>query len=107
MYKINVKDNKKNLLFFKYFDKRKDAIIFRDDYNSKFSHKGYKAELQSKSVKIKYHHTALTRGYICKGHGYDESYQGKYGLGFRRHIENSRSSVSNNYHYIEYYVEVK
>ena len=101
MYKVNVK-NGNTFMFARYFDKKKDAIRYRDDYNSS----GFNATLQSKRVSVYYHHTALQRGYVRKGCGYDEYYNGKFGTGFKRHLDNRVRKVSNTYHYIDYYLEV-
>ena len=101
MYKVNIK-NGKCLVFSRYFEKKKDAIAYRNRYNSNFD---FKATLQEKRVEMRYHHTATERGYVAKGHGWDDYYEGKFGVGFKRHIENCKRNVSNQYHYIEYYVE--
>lgn len=101
MYKVNIK-NGKRLVFSRYFDKKKDAIAYRNHYNSKFT---FKATLQEKSVEMRYHHTATERGYVTKGHGRDDYYEGKFGVGFKRHIENNVRQPSKDYHFIEYYVE--
>jgi hypothetical protein len=105
MYKVNVRNKENNtLIYARYFDKKKDAVAFRDDYNSKFDK--FVAALQTKKVKLQYHHQALEKGYISKGYGRDEYYNGKYGIGIKRHIENIKNKVSNQYHTIEYYIEV-
>ena len=107
MYKVNVtKKDSKVLVFSKYFVKKKDAVLFRNDYNSRSKKEVFVATLQTKRVKLVYHHQALEKGYICKGYGRDEYYNGKYGIGIKRHIENIKNKVSNQYHTIEYYIEV-
>lgn len=53
---------------------------------------------------LRYHHTALCRGYVRKGHGWQEKYSGKFGNGVKKHIPNCESRVSNNYHYVEYWI---
>jgi len=55
---------------------------------------------------MKYHHSALSRGYIRKGHGWTQQYNGKFGKGEIRHIPNAETTIkTNNYHLIEYYIE--
>lgn len=106
MYKVKViRKNNKALVFFKYFDKKKDAILFRNNYNSISKKEIFVATLQTKRVELAYHHQALEKGYICKGHGHDEYYNGKYGVGIKKHIENAKNKVSNQYHFIQYYIE--
>ena len=105
MYKVNVRNKENNtLIFARYFDKKKDAVAFRNDYNNRYDK--FVAALQSKSVKLKYHHQALEKGYICKGYGRDEYYNGKHGIGIKRHLENALTKVANQYHIIQYYIEV-
>ncbi len=105
MYKVNVRNKEnKTLAYAKYFDKKKDAVAFRNNYNSKFDK--FVATLQSKSVNLKYHHQALEKGYFGKGCGRDDYYNGRYGVGFKRHLENALTKVANQYHIIQYYVEV-
>lgn len=106
MYKVNVtKKDSKVLVFSKYFAKKKDAILFRNNYNFR-NEKNFIATLQTKRVELVYHHQALEKGYISKGCGRDEYYNGKFGVGIKRHIENIKNKVSNQYHTIEYYIEV-
>jgi hypothetical protein len=106
MYKVNVRSKENNtLIYARYFDKKKDAVAFRNDYNSKFDK--FVAALQSKSVKLEYHHQALEKGYFGKGCGRDDYYDGRYGVGFKRHLENALTyKVSKQYHIVQYYVEV-
>lgn len=104
MYKVNIK-NGKRLVFSRYFDKKKDAIAYRNLYNYNSKKIVFKATLQGKRVEMHYHHTATERGYVKKGYGWDDYYEGKFGVGFKRHIENNVTQPSNNYHFIDYYVE--
>lgn len=103
MYKVNIK---KNRVFAssRYFDNRKDAVAFRETINLRKGN-GLEAALQSRQVNVRYHHRSLAKGYVAKGLSYDEYYDGKFGVGFKRHIENCKESVSNSYHYVDYYVE--
>ena len=105
MYKVNVFKNNGELCFSKYFEIRSEAVKYVAEYNSKFRELGRKAVLKSKKVNVRYHHTALEKGYARKGTGGDTFYAGKFGLGFKRHIENCVRSVSNQYHFIEYFIE--
>lgn len=108
MYKLNIKRNG-NFLMSMYFDARKEAIKVRDNYNRNFNCDGYVATLQPTKVELTFHHCALERGYITKNNGRDDYYNGKFGVGIKRHIPNcltkSRERYSNNYHLVEYYVE--
>lgn len=63
-----------------------------------------KLEQAIKNNKVSSHHTALSRGYICKDCGYVEEYAGKYGKGFIEHRPNVWDKVSNSYHIIEYFI---
>lgn len=61
-------------------------------------------------VELAYHHTASKKGYIRKGGEWDEVYAGKFGEGIIRHKQNATFGSphnSNNYHYVEYYIESK
>jgi hypothetical protein len=105
MYKVNVRNKEnKTLVYARYFNKKKDAVAFRNNYNSKFDK--FVATLQSKNVNLKFHHQALEKGYFGKGCGRDDYYDGRYGVGFKRHLENALTKVANQYHIIQYYVEV-
>lgn len=53
-----------------------------------------------------FHHSAVVRGYVRKGHGYDEPYKGRFGKGVKRHIPNLECArKSTYYHIVEYYIE--
>ena len=94
----------------KYFDSKKEAIEVRDKYNHNFNCDGYSATLQAKRVELVYHHSALERGYITKNGGRDDYYDGKYGVGFKRHrpnCETLRCLRSSYFHVVWYYVEKK
>jgi len=104
MYKVNYFNNGK-FMFAKYFESKKEAIEVRDEYNTKFGANGFRAKLQTKRVNLAFHHSALGRGYIGKRNGRSDYYKGLYGVGIKKHIPNCESSVSNTYHYIEYYLE--
>ena len=111
MYKLNIKRNG-IFVMSKYFDARKEAIKVRDNYNRSFNCDGYVATLQPTKVELTFHHYALERGYIRKNEGRDEYYNGKFGVGIKRHTPNwvtkknePHKFHSNNYHLVEYYVE--
>ena len=105
-YKMKIAHNGKFVMA-RYFTKRSEAISKRKAYNYAFNCDGYKATLCTKSVELKYHHSALERGYISKNSGREDYYCGKYGVGIKRHIPNCESKCSNEYHLIEYYIEIK
>lgn len=48
----------------------------------------------------KYHHTALTVGYVRKGHTLIEKYEGRFGIGYTIKQNNPNST---RYCYISYY----
>lgn len=51
-----------------------------------------------------YHHSSLCRGYLRKDCGFEQPYSGRFGFGFIKHIPNCNRKVSNNYHWIDYYI---
>lgn len=99
MYKVEFQYSETGCRCARYYEHRKDAIAAKESY------KGYKAHIASNRVEVKYHHRALAKGYICKDCTYQEEYDGRFGVGYRLHIENCRERVSNSYHYVEYYIE--
>lgn len=102
-YKVNIKDAKTGIIAYSmYIPHRAKARRFRDKVNAIL---GKVASVQSKRVNMKYHHRALQRGYQKKGEPFDEFYRGKFGTGFIKHIPNNECSVSNNFHFIDYYIE--
>jgi len=62
--------------------------------------------------KVRYHHRALQRGYYGKKQlaKYPDTevntYSGRFGRGYIRHIPTVESFCSNDYHVIEYYIFV-
>lgn len=86
----------------KYFDTKQQADEFAIGDN-------IKNVTLPKQVNVELHHRASRRGYICKGCGREEFYSGHFGEGFIKHIENVADSPhgSNNYHFIEYWLETK
>ena len=73
----------------------KDGVVMKD---------------KPRRVELAYHHTASKKGYIRKGGEWDEVYAGKFGEGIIRHKQNATAGSpnhSNNYHYVEYYIEKK
>ena len=104
MYKLSITHNGKFVLA-KYFDSKKKAIAFRDEYNRNFNCDDYVAKLQSKKVSLIFHHSSTEKGYITKNSGRDDYYEGKFGIGIKRHIPNCKTDCTNQYHIIEYYVE--
>jgi len=89
----------------KYFASSDEANEYVNYYNSNFGDSHHCAKIVGE-VNMKFHHSSLGKGYIAKGHGRDESYNGEFGVGFIKHIPNAECSVNTtNYHVIEYYVE--
>lgn len=53
---------------------------------------------------LKYHHSALRRGYLGIKNTYGEVYEGRFGKGVIMHYPTRDSACSNEYHRIEYYI---
>ena len=86
-----------------YFETKQKAETFAIQDNVVVKHK-------PRRVDMAYHHFASRRGYIRKGGEWDEVYAGRFGEGIIRHKQNATfgsSHDSNNYHYVEYYIEKK
>ena len=86
-----------------YFETKQKAETFAIQDGVVIKHKPRRVELA-------YHHFASRRGYICKGGEWDEVYAGRFGEGIIRHKQNATAGSphdSNNYHYVEYYIEKK
>lgn len=57
---------------------------------------------------VKYHHSAIARGYVRVGHQYDEEYNGRFGSGYIRHYESKlgvHGRPSTSYHTISYFIK--
>lgn len=86
-----------------YFSTKQEAENFVINFGVTMTDKICKVELM-------FHHTASQRGYICKGHERDEYYKGRFGEGIIRHKQNATFGSPNNskqYHFVEYYIEIK
>lgn len=84
---------------YKYFENIEKALAF-------IGIKAVKSEAELiGEVDIEYHHSALARGYVGVNNGYQSDYEGRYGMGFIKHIPTRQSNCNNNYHMIEYYIE--